>query len=174
MHFTRLDAKLLAGPTARVLGEELMTKGFDKRVEDGIDQLLPGNDIPEELKQPSSLTSPVQATLDYLARVDGELIDKLTDAFAADVAEYRLNAQAYNASVRRWSAELAAMEALARSVEAAHRALASSFWDCNGRLFDDSALQSGNVDLGGAGLRTAIGDPSDLEVPVDVAFTSAR
>lgn len=160
------------------LGEEIAKEGSDKLAKAGIDRLFPGNDIPEELKEPSTYTSlseAAEAGLHYMARVDGELIDKLTDAFAADVAEYESNAQVYNASVRRWSAEKqAALEALARSIEAAHRALASSFWDCNGRLLDDSALQTGNVNLGGAGLRMAIGDPSQLEVPVDLAFTSSR
>ena len=169
--FTRRGAKLLAEALTKVTVKE----GAEKVGEMALDKLNPGAENPPGLEKQGDVKDFVQRVLDRNAKVHGELVDKLTDAFAADIAEYLTNAQAYNASVLRWSTEKQeAMEALARKIDAAHRALASSFLDCHGRLFDDSALQSGNVDLGGAGLRLAVGDPSDLEVPVDVAFTSSR
>ena len=66
----------------------------------------------------------------------------------------------------------ALMEALDRDIDAARNALASSFWDCHGQMLD-SELPSGMSGMGGVDWHVAVGVPSDLEVPVDMSFSTS-
>ncbi len=118
-----------------------------------------------------------QHVYDHVAEQHSELISKLGDALSDEIAAYTTLASAHNDSLRRWHADRgAAMEALDREIEAAHRALASSHWDCHGRLLplDDAALHLANADSLASEWRSAIGHPSDLEVPVEIGLRSPR
>ena len=118
-----------------------------------------------------------QHIYDHVAEQHSELVGKLGDAFSDEIAEYTTLASAHNDSLRRWHADRgAAMEALDREIEATHRALERSHWDCHGRLLplDDAALHPANTDSLASEWRTTIGHPSDLEVPVEIYFRSPR